>query len=101
MQGQKIIRIFSILIALSAIKQVDAQTCIADYFSTNYKGETAQTINNNRWGQLIFETNDINKRWDGKYKKLLQPLGIYIYYVEMEDLKGKRITKKGSVTLIR
>lgn len=55
----------------------------------------------NRWGQLIFETNDINKRWDGKYKKLLQPPGIYIYYVEMENLKGKRITKKGSVTLIR
>ena len=55
----------------------------------------------NRWGRLIFETNDINKRWDGRHKKLPQPVGIYIYYVEMESLKGKRITKKGSVTLIR
>jgi gliding motility-associated-like protein len=55
----------------------------------------------NRWGQLIFETNDINNRWDGRYKKSLQPVGIYIYYVEMENLNGKRITKKGFVTLIR
>lgn len=55
----------------------------------------------NRWGQLIFETNDINKRWDGSYKKLPQPVGIYIYYAEMENLNGKWITKRGVVTLIR
>jgi len=55
----------------------------------------------NRWGQLIFETNDANKRWDGRYKKSLQPVGIYIYYAEMENRKGNRITKKGVVTLIR
>ena len=55
----------------------------------------------NRWGQLIFETNDINKRWDGSYKKLPQPVGIYIYYAEMENLNEKGITKRGVVTLIR
>ena len=44
MQRTKIVRISFILIALSAIKNVDAQTCIADYFSINSKGEAAQTI---------------------------------------------------------
>jgi gliding motility-associated-like protein len=33
----------------------------------------------NRWGKLIFETNDTNGGWDGTYKGLEVNTGIYTY----------------------
>ena len=32
----------------------------------------------NRWGQVIFETNDISHGWDGKYKENEMQSGVYI-----------------------
>jgi len=54
-----------------------------------------------RWGVLVFETNDINKGWDGTYKGTPQPIGVFIYQVEAVTSIGTRIEKHGNVTLIR
>jgi len=35
----------------------------------------------NRWGKLIFETNDTNEGWDGTYKSQLAEIGIYTYKI--------------------
>lgn len=74
-----------------------------DYFGVpNYnKNKLVKLSIYNRWGQLIFQTTDINKRWDGSFKKNPQPMGAYVYYLEMETLHGKAITKKGVITMIR
>jgi gliding motility-associated-like protein len=55
----------------------------------------------NRWGQLVFTTTTPGAGWDGKYKGLPQPTGVYIYFLEMEGLAGQRLDQKGTVTLIR
>jgi gliding motility-associated-like protein len=55
----------------------------------------------NRWGQLIYETTDISKGWDGQFKNIPQPTDVYIYYLEIQTASNKKITKKGTVTLIR
>ena len=55
----------------------------------------------NRWGQLVFESNDPNLGWDGTYKGVVQPMDVYGYTLEAEFSDGKRITKKGDITLIR
>jgi gliding motility-associated-like protein len=55
----------------------------------------------NRWGQEIFSTTDINKGWDGRFKGVPQPLGIYVYLVDAITSTGKRFYKQGNVTLIR
>jgi len=55
----------------------------------------------NRWGQMIYSTTDANKGWDGTFSNAPQPTGIYIYSLEMETLDGKRISKKGTVVLVR
>ena len=55
----------------------------------------------NRWGQKVFETNDKNVGWDGKYKGVLQPMDVYGYTLEAEFFDGKKTTKKGDITLIR
>src|SRR5690606_35447476 len=35
----------------------------------------------NRWGTKIFETNNIEEGWDGKYNGQPQPMGVYVYIV--------------------
>jgi gliding motility-associated-like protein len=55
----------------------------------------------NRWGQLVFETRTIQRGWDGKFKNLLQPAGVYIWILEAIDYQGNKLQKKGTVTLIR
>ena len=54
----------------------------------------------NRAGQIIFTTRDINKGWDGTYKGILSPPGVYVFQVQGSDPSGK-IFAKGTVMLIR
>jgi gliding motility-associated-like protein len=55
----------------------------------------------NRWGQLVFTTNDYNKGWDGTVSGRSQPGGIYIVIASAIDFKGNEITKRQTVLLIR
>jgi gliding motility-associated-like protein len=55
----------------------------------------------NRWGELVFFTNDYMQGWDGKQngKDLLQ--GVYHYVLEVEFSDGRKGTKKGDITLLK
>jgi len=55
----------------------------------------------NRWGEIVFETGDINTGWDGYYKGKLQETDTYVYYVEVKTYDGKVLSKKGDITLIK
>jgi gliding motility-associated-like protein len=55
----------------------------------------------NQWGQLVFETAEQRKGWDGKSNGVKQPSGVYAYYLEVVLTDGKKQVHKGSVTLIR
>jgi gliding motility-associated-like protein len=55
----------------------------------------------NRWGNLVYESNDINEGWDGSYKGELQPFGVYVYEVEAVTSNGAIFRKSGNVTLIK
>jgi gliding motility-associated-like protein len=55
----------------------------------------------NRWGQLVFQTADQARGWDGKFKGALQPMDAYAYLLEVEFSDGTRTSKKGDITLIR
>jgi len=54
-----------------------------------------------RWGLLIFQTNNIDEGWDGTYKGVQQPVGVYVYEVEAVSSTGKEFRKMGNVTLVR
>ncbi len=56
----------------------------------------------NRWGKLVFETDDEIGGWDGKDKDShdVCPTGAYIYLIETTDASGTIIRKKGAVALI-
>ena len=55
----------------------------------------------NRWGELIFQTKDVNQGWDGYYLGKLSPQDVYVYKVTVEFLNGKTETKTGNFTLFR
>ena len=55
----------------------------------------------NRWGELLFDTTDSNKGWDGYYNGKLCPPDVYIYKMEFKFLDGREVMKFGDVTLIR
>lgn len=55
----------------------------------------------NRWGQKIFETNDVNTFWDGTYKGEPQPAETYGYLLRVRCPGSAEMIKKGNVTLLR
>lgn len=54
-----------------------------------------------RWGKLVFETNDLKKSWDGLVNGKQAPLETYAWTVACVDADGKLLLRKGMVTMIR
>ena len=54
----------------------------------------------NRWGQLVFESTDINEKWDGKYKGADCTDGTYYYVLQAKTVKTDYSTT-GSLLLAR
>lgn len=56
----------------------------------------------NRWGQMIFKTNDFRKKWDGTIRGQIQPTDTYVWYLNYTHKEtGKRFNLKGTTVLIR
>ncbi len=56
----------------------------------------------NRWGQVVFSVNGIDGQgWDGRYNNKEQPVGVYVYVIDVtiRDREPQHIT--GNVTLLR
>jgi gliding motility-associated-like protein len=54
-----------------------------------------------RWGNLVFETNDPARGWDGTYKGQKQRGETYLWNCQAVAQDGTIIKKSGNVTLIR
>ncbi len=54
----------------------------------------------NRWGQLIFESNNVTNQWDGTHLGQKVPQGSYVYKVIAKGIVGKQTTKDGTVNLV-
>jgi gliding motility-associated-like protein len=56
----------------------------------------------NRWGQLVFETNDPSAGWDGFFHQTPSPLDVYTFYVSYQ-IEGEELRDNitGVVTLMR
>lgn len=54
-----------------------------------------------RWGELMYQSNDISEGWDGRFKGDLVQQGVYFYVVNVVDLVGESLSYKGTITLLR
>lgn len=55
----------------------------------------------NRWGELLFTTNDISSGWDGTYNGREMPEGTYTFVAHITDRVGRTFKHSGSVLLLR
>jgi gliding motility-associated-like protein len=55
----------------------------------------------NRWGELVYQTNNQFNGWDGTYKGALQTPQVFTYAVKVVFLDDKKLDRKGTVTLLR
>lgn len=55
----------------------------------------------NRWGEIIFSSNDIDLGWDGNFDGIEQPVGVYQYQLSAIAESGETFIKNGNITLIR
>lgn len=65
----------------------------------NHKITTFRILN--RWGQVVFETADESKGWDGTWGGVAQSIGTYYYYLKYRCVNGSDIETKGEITLVR
>ena len=54
----------------------------------------------NRWGELVYESNDIHEGWDGSFRNKYCPVGNYIYYAEVRDLNGEFYYYSGNLKIV-
>ena len=54
----------------------------------------------NRWGEKIKELRDIKEGWDGTFRGVSVPDGVYVYLVEVSTKEGI-INKAGHITVFR
>jgi gliding motility-associated-like protein len=54
----------------------------------------------NRWGELLFITDDLDKGWDGTYRGSAMPEGTYVFRAFLTDLAGRTSERSGTVVLL-
>ena len=58
----------------------------------------------NRWGQLVFDNDDLDRGWDGTYNGKPAPSDVYIYkisYKKVDTEDAEIFEEKGDVSLLR
>jgi gliding motility-associated-like protein len=55
----------------------------------------------NRWGNLVFESNDIHNSWDGKINGQPALPGVYVYHTYFMDDNDEVSEQTGSFSLLK
>ena len=55
----------------------------------------------NRWGELVFETDELAVGWNGYYKGILQNNDVYVFKVMVKNWKDEEQTLEGHINLMR
>jgi gliding motility-associated-like protein len=55
----------------------------------------------NRWGELMFQSENIDNGWDGTYKGKGMPVGIYVYKVRAVNYENIEFEDTGKLMLIK
>lgn len=54
-----------------------------------------------RWGEKVFESNELSKSWDGTYKGKPLNSSVFVFLIEGEYESGNPFKESGNITLIR
>ncbi|MFZ1685929.1 MAG: PKD domain-containing protein [Flavobacteriales bacterium] len=54
-----------------------------------------------RWGELVFESNDVRTGWDGYYRGQLSQQDVYAYTMRIRFVDDREVERMGDITLFR
>ena len=54
----------------------------------------------NRWGQMIYESDNFSAKWDGTFEGTMVPMGSYVYKMTAKGITGNKTSKDGTVTVV-
>ncbi len=77
----------------------DGKNDVLKLFTVNVSDFYFQLLD--RWGSVLFETNNPEAEWDGTYQGNYVQEGVFVYKMEYKSLQRKRIETFGRVTLLR
>jgi len=60
-----------------------------------------QFIVYNRWGQVVFQTTELNRAWDGKVAGVEQDANVFVWVCNYQFEGEEEKTEKGTVMLVR
>ncbi|HKK39944.1 MAG TPA: gliding motility-associated C-terminal domain-containing protein, partial [Cryomorphaceae bacterium] len=73
-----------------------------DIFFPQYKGvEEFEMQIFNKWGELLFVSNEIRRGWDGYYRGEICQQDVYVWRVKVKFADGGELIDSGDVTLLR
>lgn len=74
-----------------------------DIFRAVYNGQltTYRLTIHNRWGQKVYETENVAEGWDGKFNGNHADIGVYVYYCTYQFEGDKEELLRGNVMLVR
>lgn len=55
----------------------------------------------NRWGELVYFSENPDERWDGTYKGSILPAGTYALVIQAEDRTGRKIEQKAMLLITK
>lgn len=102
----------STLITAETVEEFDG-IFIPNAFTPNKDGKNdmvfvrSQTLKTMRfyiysqWGAQLFYSTNIADGWEGTFRGVPQPIGVYMYTLRATMNDGREIDKKGTITLIR
>ena len=80
----------------------DAETNNRFGCQTNLSVASFELTIYNRLGLLVWESDDINRLWDGTHNGQPLPQGAYVYYYRLKNTTNNRVySGSGTVTLLR
>ncbi len=75
-----------------------------DYFYpiTQCDYTTFLMVISDKWGNVVYQTNNLNGKWDGRFKGNLCPEENYVYHIESTEAgTNKKLVRNGMVSLFR
>ncbi len=76
---------------------------VNDFFRPRYSEDLIQyqVAVYNRWGELVYESTDVNEGWDGRFGIVPQQLSVYTWMSSYSFRDGKRNTQAGTITIVK
>ncbi len=71
------------------------------FFPVGYGISEIELMIFDRWGEMIFKSDDKAKGWDGTYKNTLCKQDVYVYIVNFKTMSYQEEKRIGRVTLLR